>query len=130
MVCKVRCWILKYIFFERRRRHTRWNCDWSSDVCSSDVQVACLGRDGPVGKVLCLVDGLQSFSRFCEDGFLEGTKLPAKAFLDLGNEPYANGASPLQQNPPLSLFPDQLHAVLSLDHREIPLCSQQFQFFF
>src|SRR5438309_200991 len=20
-----------------RRRHTRWNCDWSSDVCSSDL---------------------------------------------------------------------------------------------
>src|SRR6266568_6307705 len=24
-------------FFSSRRRHTRWNCDWSSDVCSSDV---------------------------------------------------------------------------------------------
>src|SRR5689334_22103460 len=23
-------------FFSSRRRHTRWNCDWSSDVCSSD----------------------------------------------------------------------------------------------
>src|SRR5689334_24303422 len=22
-------------FFSSRRRHTRWNCDWSSDVCSS-----------------------------------------------------------------------------------------------
>src|SRR5689334_7826582 len=21
----------------KRRRHTRWNCDWSSDVCSSDL---------------------------------------------------------------------------------------------
>src|SRR5689334_12491825 len=24
------------VFFSSRRRHTRWNCDWSSDVCSSD----------------------------------------------------------------------------------------------
>src|SRR5689334_24745337 len=24
-------------FFSIRRRHTRWNCDWSSDVCSSDL---------------------------------------------------------------------------------------------
>src|SRR5438309_4632911 len=24
-------------FFSNRRRHTRWNCDWSSDVCSSDL---------------------------------------------------------------------------------------------
>src|SRR3989338_1939214 len=24
-------------FFSSRRRHTRWNCVWSSDVCSSDL---------------------------------------------------------------------------------------------
>src|SRR3989338_7466596 len=24
-------------FFTSRRRHTRWNCGWSSDVCSSDL---------------------------------------------------------------------------------------------
>src|SRR5438309_6369779 len=28
-------WFL--FFFSSRRRHTRWNCDWSSDVCSSDL---------------------------------------------------------------------------------------------
>src|SRR5438309_9891295 len=27
-----------FFFFSSRRRHTRWNCDWSSDVCSSDLQ--------------------------------------------------------------------------------------------
>src|SRR5712692_5871945 len=27
-----------YFFFSSRRRHTRWNCDWSSDVCSSDLR--------------------------------------------------------------------------------------------
>src|SRR6266481_9849131 len=27
-------------FFSSRRRHTRWNCDWSSDVCSSDLKAA------------------------------------------------------------------------------------------
>src|SRR5689334_25298740 len=31
-------------FFSSRRRHTRWNCDWSSDVCSSDLAVALLDR--------------------------------------------------------------------------------------
>src|SRR5689334_14931396 len=25
-----------FFFFSSRRRHTSWNCDWSSDVCSSD----------------------------------------------------------------------------------------------
>src|SRR3989338_4038214 len=29
-------WLL-FFFFSSRRRHTRWNCDWSSDVCSSDL---------------------------------------------------------------------------------------------
>src|SRR2546430_5897020 len=28
-------------FFSSRRRHTRFDCDWSSDVCSSDL----VGRD-------------------------------------------------------------------------------------
>src|SRR5689334_1934789 len=28
-----------FFFFSSRRRHTRWNCDWSSDVCSSDLQI-------------------------------------------------------------------------------------------
>src|SRR5205085_8102391 len=26
-----------FIFFSSRRRHTRFDCDWSSDVCSSDL---------------------------------------------------------------------------------------------
>src|SRR6516164_10183904 len=26
-----------FFFFSSRRRHTSWNCDWSSDVCSSDL---------------------------------------------------------------------------------------------
>src|SRR6267143_1435691 len=30
-------WVV-FFFFSSRRRHTRWNCDWSSDVCSSDLQ--------------------------------------------------------------------------------------------
>src|SRR5260370_35685378 len=25
-------------FFSSRRRHTRFKCDWSSDVCSSDLE--------------------------------------------------------------------------------------------
>src|SRR5215211_4632567 len=35
-----------FFFFSSRRRHTRSLCDWSSDVCSSDLLggVAALGR--------------------------------------------------------------------------------------
>src|SRR5438309_842545 len=32
------CSMFIIFFFSSRRRHTRWNCDWSSDVCSSDLQ--------------------------------------------------------------------------------------------
>src|SRR2546427_6221039 len=29
-----------FFFFSSRRRHTRFDCDWSSDVCSSDLALA------------------------------------------------------------------------------------------
>src|SRR4030066_1321133 len=32
----MRWWVL-FFFFSSRRRHTRFKCDWSSDVCSSDL---------------------------------------------------------------------------------------------
>src|SRR2546427_748643 len=32
-----------FFFFSSRRRHTRFDCDWSSDVCSSDLQ--------PIGSI-------------------------------------------------------------------------------
>src|SRR5260370_14382055 len=32
------CWRTHFLFFfSSRRRHTRFKCDWSSDVCSSDL---------------------------------------------------------------------------------------------
>src|SRR2546427_3434212 len=35
-------WI--FFFFSSRRRHTRFDCDWSSDVCSSDLSVKANGN--------------------------------------------------------------------------------------
>src|SRR6266853_2939147 len=35
-----------FFFFSSRRRHTRFDCDWSSDVCSSDLIVVGLGNVG------------------------------------------------------------------------------------
>src|SRR5256886_5367684 len=29
--------LTRLFFFSSRRRHTRFDCDWSSDVCSSDL---------------------------------------------------------------------------------------------
>src|SRR5215813_4890865 len=31
-------WLIFFFFFSSRRRHTRCGRDWSSDVCSSDLQ--------------------------------------------------------------------------------------------
>src|SRR5256886_7811366 len=31
--------LLVLFFFSSRRRHTRFDCDWSSDVCSSDLSL-------------------------------------------------------------------------------------------
>src|SRR5690625_5967341 len=40
---------LYFFFFSSRRRHTSWPCDWSSDVCSSDLEE---GRDRLGGDAL------------------------------------------------------------------------------
>src|SRR3989475_2445653 len=47
MFIMYRCFFLSvtrlfvFFFFSSRRRHTRFDCDWSSDVCSSDLPGAC-----------------------------------------------------------------------------------------
>src|SRR5690606_41073512 len=37
-------------FFSRRRRHTRFSRDWSSDVCSSDLLERHLRHEQPAAK--------------------------------------------------------------------------------
>src|SRR2546430_11991946 len=39
-------------FFSSRRRHTRFDCDWSSDVCSSDLLVVASGTMGNLVSVV------------------------------------------------------------------------------
>src|SRR5438309_3130812 len=48
-----------FFFFSSRRRHTRWNCDWSSDVCSSDLLLdykAIVTRTDTVGLPQAIAD--------------------------------------------------------------------------
>mgnify|MGYP006921969978 CR=1 FL=1 len=35
-----------FFFYSSRRRHTRLQGDWSSDVCSSDLNKCIVGRNG------------------------------------------------------------------------------------
>src|SRR2546430_3367533 len=58
--------IIVFFFFSSRRRHTRFDCDWSSDVCSSDLDPT--GAYNIVGKALKLDTDTVS-------GMLSGLKL-------------------------------------------------------
>src|SRR5690348_15845205 len=68
----------KLFFFSSRRRHTRWTGDWSSDVCSSDLDA------------ILLTD----FVNTTADPVFDGTLKKALA-VDLAQSPYLN------------VFPDQ-----------------------
>src|SRR6266487_6615876 len=48
-------------FFSSRRRHTRWTGDWSSDVCSSDLTAAKLGR--LLGVDAIIIGSITQFGR-------------------------------------------------------------------
>src|SRR5256886_7059557 len=49
MAVRVGSWghVLLFFFFSSRRRHTRFDCDWSSDVCSSDLSPSSIGYCPP-----------------------------------------------------------------------------------
>src|SRR2546430_7824098 len=47
-----------FVFFSSRRRHTRFDCDWSSDVCSSDLLATRAERAGNA----CSGCGLRRFT--------------------------------------------------------------------
>src|SRR2546430_7555875 len=52
-----------FVLFSSRRRHTRFDCDWSSDVCSSDLLVtlvAAVELEGP-GTVLGVLASTRIF---------------------------------------------------------------------
>src|SRR2546430_9122014 len=38
-------------FFSSRRRHTRFDCDWSSDVCSSDLNTGVTCFVNELGRI-------------------------------------------------------------------------------
>src|SRR3989475_4766774 len=61
----LRSWYFIFFFFSSRRRHTRFDCDWSSDVCSSDLGVQ--GREAlrslePCGAALGSIHPLQTIA--------------------------------------------------------------------
>src|SRR2546422_10706715 len=66
------CCFFFFFFFSSRRRHTRCSRDWSSDVCSSDLQLAQTVRERVEGERRLLEDrgvGLEADDR---PGLLRG----------------------------------------------------------
>src|SRR3989338_10690831 len=75
-------WVGRWmIFFSSRRRHTRWNCDWSSDVCSSDLP--------------CLVRGLDYYTRTTFEIVLNSASTPDLEGLALGGGGRYDGLIPM-----------------------------------
>src|SRR5205085_4270799 len=68
-------------FFSSRRRHTRFDCDWSSDVCSSDLTAA-------VGEAVkrCAANRIDATHLAVSHAFhspdMHGAVQPLKAALD------------------------------------------------
>src|SRR5690242_21296439 len=77
---------LFFFFFSSRRRHTRLTCDWSSDVCSSDLRSS--GRTGGRrrGVTRC---GPRDTSRWSGNG-------PASSSTRTSPRPSSNGSSPTE----------------------------------
>src|SRR6266480_5798567 len=85
-----------FFFFSSRRRHTRLTCDWSSDVCSSDLElVRRLGLRGvakldfkraPDGQ-LYLLEVNPRFTLWHHLGARAGVNIPALVYADLAGLP-------------------------------------------
>src|SRR2546429_5535058 len=68
------CFYFSFFFFSSRRRHTRCSRDWSSDVCSSDLQTIDLTwTDNSAFE-----DGYE-VQRCCQTGWIVVASLPANA---------------------------------------------------
>src|SRR5205085_8827529 len=55
-----------FFFFSSRRRHTRFDCDWSSDVCSSDLSRPDVEQAARAGEVERLGEDARVATRLYE----------------------------------------------------------------
>src|SRR5579862_9008329 len=81
-----------FFFFSSRRRHTRWNCDWSSDVCSSDLSIHFVNthlRPGSFPMDMVIFTGVESEEEFKHKRSVEYQRLAAQGKLEarLGEKP-------------------------------------------
>src|SRR3989475_1561859 len=106
-----------FFFFSSRRRHTRFDCDWSSDVCSSDLLLE-RARDEVLDEDVGVLDQTREQSLAARVGEIERDRaLPAR--VDLPPQ-FAALLEPGAQRiaAPRILDLDDVRAVVGEDGRE------------
>src|SRR5205085_9119895 len=61
--------VVFFFFFSSRRRHTRFDCDWSSDVCSSDLSSSLFQKSRKPGTRRNRFSRRRRFSECCRPAF-------------------------------------------------------------
>src|SRR5438876_8729778 len=69
-----------FFFFSSRRRHTRWTGDWSSDVCSSDLQRS-------LARAILQDPAVESVSSFIGVDGVNATLNNGRVFINLKPKP-------------------------------------------
>src|SRR3712207_7934531 len=83
------------LFFSRRRRHTRYSRDWSTDVCCSDLAMLAPVKDH-AGRV-SLADELRSLTLLV---FFSSRRRHTRYWRDWSSDVCSSDLSPMPRGPP------------------------------
>src|SRR5690242_21893765 len=84
-------------FFSSRRRHTRLTCDWSSDVCSSDLTTAMLWTVLPKPTSNAAMNAERSMPGINANSRIGPSKIGRASCRERGEISEVEGASKKQQ---------------------------------
>src|SRR5260370_40259001 len=103
-----------FFFFSSRRRHRRFKCDWSSDVCSSDLTGMLYSAE--IIRTVCdVMESLPSKSRPCL--VVDPVMVASSEDLLLGPDPLALYRDRLVPLP--TIVRPNLHDAITLSHRAL-----------
>src|SRR2546427_12882588 len=91
-----------FFFFSSRRRHTRFDCDWSSDVCSSDLSAVFDFRD----QTVVVTGGTRGIGRAITRRFLDAgaTVVATYTANDAAKDEFQDSLGPAARNLHLCKF--------------------------